>query len=172
MAPALVIGLKKDDELHLYLTAAAEMVRIGIGVNPQTTEFYPDIEILYPAAVLPHALKIAQEMEKLNLFPEVFLEPKPHTWYVAVVFCLKPVSEELVKNLMPTSAYPDIQAHVQAGKTQLIMTGECEYAKEDLSPFLSLYQQFRHFKLLLLNTERRPIWGVQLSHFKIGSYQP
>ena len=150
--------------------AMAEWMRVGVGKDVVTGEIYPNIEILYPQDLFPSVLQIAQEMGRLGLSPEVFFDKEINPTYVAVFFRLKQLRLDFLRQLFPRE-YLLIARELPSQGGELIMSGEAEFATEDLRHFFALYPQKRCLRLILLQQLEgvpTPAWGVQLPGFSYG----
>lgn len=140
---------------------------IGLGEDVSGVEC-PVIALFYSEEVFPGVLRVLGEMEKRELFPEVYFNNKGRTTYVVAVFRLK-LAFDFLKEIAPEK-YAELVVQETAGEElELVMAADSNLSTDAIQRFIDAFKNKGYFRLFIMKEGiEEAQWGVQVPSFAEG----
>ena len=160
---------ESEGPVHIFYGAVVDFMRVGVGANMTTGETFPSIELIYPPECHLTMLAIAREMERMKLYPEVFIKEEAGIAYVAVHFLIQPATKEFIQEIFPSTLPRRALEYAGQGNVLLHASGEAEFPSGEIASFRDLYKKSGFFNVYLVEereAKRNVACGVRLPTFQ------
>ena len=166
-----MIHNRGSNKVVVLYSVILDWMKVGLGQRLNSDKHSASIFLYYPADTLSQVKKVAEEIVRRGIIPEVYLKRGGNAAYISVLFHLKPLTEEFLRLLGIEKISANVIGKIRAGHSELVMTGESEFPLEDLNPFFDAYEKDGYFHLYIMDrtgAEGEAVWGVRLEHIHEG----
>lgn len=151
---------------RVYYQAVVKWMNLDLG-TVRSGEMYPGVYLYYPPESYAAVQRICKEASSLNQFPQVYYQRDGLVWNVVVLFRIKPLAKEFLREITDPDLWVKLESEIGAD-IELVMIAEADFPDEHVQKFLSLYSLFGYINLVLLDQEQKPAWRAYLKSFKLG----